>query len=171
MSSSRPPAVPGFELLFDYRARLLDRLEQQPAELAQVIAAIPAPEWRLRCDQLGRSVHQIAAHVRALETLAFLPRIQRILTEDSPELVAYPSHHWADEHYAPDEPMTEILTEFSRARAQMVAWFRPLDAAGWTRAGFHPPSGARTLQWWAERSLNHAREHLESIRSALVPGA
>lgn len=171
MTASRPPAVPGYEQLYDYRARLLDRLEQQPAELAQVIAAIPAPEWHVRRDGLGRTVHHITAHVRALETLAFLPRIQRILTEDSPELVAYPSHQWADELYDPNEPMTEMLTEFSRARAQLVAWFRPLDAAGWTRVGFHPPSGARTLQWWAERSLNHAREHLESIRTALAPGA
>lgn len=168
--SSSPPVVPGFEQLFDYRARLLIRLEQQPSELARVIAAIPEPEWQVRRDMLGRTIHHIAAHVRSLETLAFLPRVHRILTEADPELIAYPTHHWADAHYDPAEPMTSILTEFSRARAQMVAWFRPLDPAGWTRAGFHPPSGARTLQWWAERSYNHAREHLESIRTAPAPG-
>ena len=171
MLNQRPAVVPGFEQLYDYRLRLLDRLEQQPAELAKVLAAIPAPEWHTRRDALGRTVHHIAAHVRHLETLAFLPRIRHILAEDTPTLTAYPTHHWADALYDPAEPLPAILTELSQARAEMVQSLRPLDGAGWTRVGFHPPSGARTLQWWAERALNHAREHILTIREAAAAGA
>jgi hypothetical protein len=163
MNANRPTVVPGFEQLYDYRARLLDRLEQQPAEFARVLAAIPEPEWHTRHDRLHRSVHHIAAHVRYLETLAFLPRLRAILAENNAPLIAYPTHHWADAFYNPAEPMAVILTELSRARAEMVQSLRPLDAAGWTRVGFHPPSGARTLQWWAERSYSHAREHLDTL--------
>ena len=162
----KPYVVPGFEQLYDYRARLLDRLEQQPAEFASVLAAIPEPEWHTRQDDRGRSLHHIAAHVRDLETLALLPRIRNILTEERPVLDAYPSHHWADDLYDPHEPMAALLTQWSRARAEMVQRLRPLDAAGWTRLGFHPPSGARTLQWWAERTYGHVREHLDKVRSA-----
>ena len=94
---STPAVVPGFEQLYEYRARLLDRLEQQPAEFAAVVAAIPALEWHRRQDDLGRSVHMLAAHVRFLETLAFYPRIRSILDEDYPDLTAYPTHHWAED--------------------------------------------------------------------------
>ncbi len=156
----------GFEQLYEYRARLLDRLERQPAEFAAVVAGYPEPQWALPRDELGRTLHQIAAHVRHLETLAFRPRIQNILTEENPELTAYPTHHFADGLYDPAEPMASILTEWSRARAEIVQWLRPLAAADWARLGFHPPSGARTLQWWAERTLGHAREHLDTIRAA-----
>lgn len=161
-----PAVVPGFEQLYEYRAKLLDRLEQQPAQFAEALAGIPEPEWHTRRDEQGRTVHQVVAHVRYLETLAFGPRIRSILQADNAELVAYPTHHWADALYDRAEPLASILEEFSRTRAEIVAWLRPQDAAGWTRLGFHPPSGARTLQWWAERTLNHAREHLESIRGA-----
>jgi hypothetical protein len=163
MTRARPAVVPGFEQLYDYRARLLDRLEQQPAEFARVLAAIPAADWQARRDDLGRTIHHVVAHVRFLETLAFLPRIRAILDDDNALLIAYPTHHWADEYYDPAEPMPAILTEWSRARAELVALLRPQAAAGWTRTGFHPPSGARTLQWWAERAYNHAREHLDSL--------
>ena len=168
---STPAVVPGFEQLYEYRARLLDRLEQQPAEFAAVVAAIPALEWHRRQDALGRSVHMLAAHVRFLETLAFYPRIRSILDEDYPDLTAYPTHHWADDLYDANEPMAAILQQWSRARAEIIQWLRPLDGAGWNRAGFHPPSGARSLQWWAERAFNHARDHLDSIRVARRPDA
>jgi hypothetical protein len=168
-SSSRPQPVPGFEQLYDYRARLLDRFEQQPAEFAAVLAGIPEPEWRTRQDERGRTLHMIAAHVRFLETLAFMPRIRAVLNEENPNLVAYPTHHFADERYDPDEPMAAILEEWSHTRAEIVQWLRPLDAAGWTRLGFHAPSGERTLQWWVERTYAHAREHLDEIRGARLP--
>jgi hypothetical protein len=166
--SSTPAPYPasGFEQLYDYRARLLDRLEQQPAEFAAVVAGFPEREWSQHRDELGRTLHQIVAHVRHLETLAFRPRIQNILTEENPELTAYPTHHFADGLYNPDEPMASILTEWSRARAEIVQWVRPLTPPDWGRLGFHPPSGARTLQWWVERTYSHAREHLDTIRAA-----
>lgn len=170
MGSTDTDFASGFEQLYDYRARLLDRLEQQPAEFAAVVAAVPEREWYEQRDGLGRTLHMIAAHVRHLETLAFRPRIQNILSAEFPELTAYPTHHFADELYDPAEPMAQILTEWSRARAEIVQWVRPLQPDDWARLGFHPPSGARTLQWWVERTIGHAREHLDTIRAARRPG-
>ncbi len=161
---SDPSPASGFEQLYDYRARLLDRFEHQPAEFAAVVAGFPEPEWHSRRDALGRTLHMLAAHVRHLETLAFRPRIQSILTAENPELTAHATHHFADELYTAAEPMAHILTEWSHARAEIVQWLRPLAPPDWGRLGFHPPSGARTLQWWVERAYGHAREHLDIIR-------
>ena len=153
--------------LLEYRAELLARLARQPAELAEAVNAVPEAERTVRRVSGDYTLHQLLAHVRDLEALAFLPRLRRILTEDSPRLEAFPSHHWSLESYQPDEPMTGILADFARAREAALALLRPLPSEGWGRTGFHPPSGPRTAQWWAERIYTHAREHLDEMRRAV----
>ena len=152
--------APIFDQLFDYRARLLARLESQPGEVATRLAAIPEREWyRPRGDD-GRSLHRLAAHVRDVESLAFLPRLRRILSEERPVLASFPSHDWSDGDYQAGEPMTRILAGWSQARAEVLDLLPQPAEAAWSRTGFHPPSGQRTLQWWAERIYDHARQHL-----------
>jgi hypothetical protein len=153
--------------LLEYRAELLARLARQPADLDEAVYSVPQAEWSGRLVSEGYTLHQLAAHVRDLEALAFLPRLRRILAEDYPALDAFPSHHWSMEGYRPDEPMGDILSGFARAREEALALLRPLPAEGWGRAGFHPPSGPRTAQWWAERMYTHARGHLDEIRRAM----
>jgi DinB family protein len=153
--------------LLEYRAELLARLERQPAELAGAVNVVPEGEWTARRVSDGYTLHQLAAHVRDLEALAFLPRLRRILTEDYPALDAFPSHHWSAESYRPDEPMTDILAGFTRAREEALARLHSLPAEGWGRTGFHPPSGPRTAQWWAERMYTHVQEHVDEIRRGL----
>ena len=153
--------------LLEYRALLLDRLARQPDELAGAVDAVSEAEWRQRRVEAGRTLHQLLAHVRDLEALAFLPRLRRVLAEDHPALEAFPSHHWSLEDYQPGEPAADILSGFARARAEALALLRPLPVEGWNRTGFHPPSGPRTAQWWAERMYVHAQEHLDEMRRAL----
>lgn len=159
-----PPLPPAVDLVLEYRAALLARLEQQPAEFAAALAAVPAERWHDRRAADGRTVHLAAAHVRDLETLAYLPHVRRILAEDHPSLTAEAHHTWSAESYDPHEPMTHILRAWAQARAELVGLLRPLPAAGWGRVGFHPPSGNRTVMWWAERAYGHVRGHLAVVR-------
>jgi hypothetical protein len=153
--------------LHEYRVLLLRLLEQQPAEFAALADALPEAEWHARRLADGATLHQIAAHVRDTETLAFWPRIQRILAEESPQLEAFPEHRWTtNTTYHPEEPLRHIIAAFARTRAEALATLKTLNAEDWSRTGFHPPSGPRTVQWWAERMLNHTRDHLEAIRKA-----
>ena len=98
--------------------------------------------------------------------LAFWPRLRRILTEERPVLTAFPTHDWSDGDYRPAEPLTDILAGWSQARAEGVDRLPPPSSPAWNRTGFHPPSGQRTLQWWAERIYGHVREHLSSLGAA-----
>jgi hypothetical protein len=164
MDASEPEYPPALDQLLDYRARLVARLEQQPAELAAVVASVPEGEWHRRRDAAGRTIHLAGVHVRDLEAQAYLPRVRRILAADRPELTPFAHHDWSADDYEASEPMTAILQTWSQARAELLALVRPLDSAGWSRAGFHPPSGSRTLQWWVERAYGHARGHLQALR-------
>jgi hypothetical protein len=159
-----PPAL---DQLLDYRARLLALLEGQPTAFATAVASVPEAEWHQRRDGAGRTPHLAMAHVRDLEAQAYLPRIRRILAEDRPELTPFAHHEWSADDYDAAEPMTAILESWSRARTELLALVRPLDSAGWSRAGFHPPSGSRTLQWWVERAYAHAKEHLRALRGSV----
>lgn len=153
--------------LYEYRVLLLRYLERQPAEFAALADSLPEGEWHARHVTDGVTLHQIAAHMRDTETLAFWPRIQRILAEESPHLEAFPNHRWTiGQTYHPEEPLRQIIAEFARTRAEALATLKTLNPEDWSRTGFHPPSGPRTVQWWAERMLNHARDHLEAIRQA-----
>jgi hypothetical protein len=155
--------------LLDYRARLLARLERQPAEIAAVLAAIPESQWYRPLSPGGRSIHRVMTHVRDVETQAFLPRLRRILNEERPVLSPFPSHDWSDGNYRPDEPLTDILAGWSQTRAEAVDLLPPPSSPAWSRTGFHPPSGQRTLQWWAERFYRHAHDHLLELGLAGRP--
>ncbi len=159
-------AAPVFDQLFDYRARLLTRLESQPTEIAARLAAIPEPEWHRPRGDDGRSLHRILAHVRDVETLAFWPRLQRIVNEERPVLTPFPTHDWSDGDYRVGEPLTDILAGWSQTRAEGVDWLPSPSSPAWSRTGFHPPSGQRSLQWWAERIYGHASEHLSLLGAA-----
>ena len=156
-----------FDQLLEYRAALVERFARQPAELAELTQSLPAAEWHARRVAEGDTLHQVAAHLRDIEILAFLPRFRRILTEDQPVLEPFPSEHWTADKYQPDEPLAKVIDEFVRARAEAVALMLPLASEDWGRTGFHPPSGWRTVQWWAERIYRHARGHIAEIRQPL----
>ena len=152
------------EEILGYRVKLLERLRDQPLELAQTINAIPEAEWQRRQDATGRNIHQVVAHMRDLEVQAFLPRFRRILMEENPFLKPFSTHTWSADDHQPAEPMAKMLADFTRAREEVLQLTRPLVPADWSRTGFHPPSGRRTAQWWAERIYVHAQDHLNGIR-------
>jgi hypothetical protein len=151
--------LPAPDHLLDYRVGLLDALEAQPAEYARAVLAWPEAEWFTPRDGLGRGPHQMTAHVRDLEVLAYLPRLKQMLERDDAELIAFGSHHWTAPAYRPDEPLAEILRGWAEARAEMVRLLRAGPREIWSRRGFHAPSGWRTVQWWVEQAYRHARQH------------
>lgn len=156
------------EELEEYRLKLLDYLDRQPAEYRAVIHAIPTRHWPTPgVGEAGESIHRLVAHVRDYETLAFWPRLRRVLTEERPTLEPFPSHNLNDENYLPAEAMDDMLGEFERTRVQAVRLLRQIASEDWSRTGFHPPSGNRSVMWWAERAHNHARDHLREIEIVL----
>ena len=178
------------EQLLDYRARLVARFEHLPADLADVIAGVPEAEWGLRRAPDGRSVYVLIAQLRDLETREYLPCLRRILSEDDPQLEGFSTHRPADVNppqsgifapqsgiFAPQsgifdnssEPMEALLAGYARAREEEMQLIREMPPSGWSRAGFDPPHGRRTVQWWVERALRHGLDHLAEIRVAGLP--
>jgi len=157
-----------FDQLLDYRAVLVENFARQPAALAELAGSIPEAEWHVRRVAEGDTLHQAAAHLRDVETLAFLPRFRRLLMEDHPVLEPFASADWTAEKYQPEAPLAKVLDEFACAREAAASLMRSMTPEAWSRTAFHPPSGWRTAQWWVERIYRHAQGHIAEIRQAIL---
>jgi hypothetical protein len=149
--------------LYDYRARLLARLESVVGEIGEAIAVIPERQWRTRRGD-GRSPHLILSSLCAVERLAYLPRLRRLIAEDLPTLKNFDPDRWQAGQYDPTIPMAALLADYAGLRESELQLLRALSPAGWARAGRHPAFGLRTVQWWAERILEHSMIHLRELR-------
>jgi hypothetical protein len=154
------------EQLYDYRARLLDRLESIPDEIAQTVRAVSSEKIH-RPTQSGKmSPHQIVARLRNMEKHAYSARLQKIIAEESPSMETFPIDRWEAEHYDPSESIESILSEYVAIRQNELLLLRALSPHDWNRGGRHNTFGLRTVQWWAERCLEYASIQLRELRNA-----
>ena len=152
--------------LYDYRARLLDRLESIPDEIAQAARAIPSQKIH-RPTQSGKmSPHQIVARLRNMEKHAYSARLQKLITEELPAMKTFPIDQWEAEHYDPSESVESILDDYATIRQTELHLLSALSPQDWNRSGRHNTFGLRTVQLWAERSLEYATIQLRELRNA-----
>ena len=152
--------------LYDYRARLLDRLESIPREIAQTVCAISPQKVHLPIQSGKMSPHRIVARLRNMEKHAYSVRLHKLMTEELPAMEIFPIDQWEAEHYDASESTESILNDYIAIRQNEIQLLRSLSPQDWTRRGRHNTFGLRTIQWWAERSLEYATIQLRELRNA-----
>lgn len=131
-------------------------VEPAPAEL---LARRPAEgEW---------SVAEILAHVRNVVTLAYGLRIRRLFVETEPQFADYDEErHLRSAGWRP-LPAGESLAMILAEHRQLAALLNTLPGDEWSRAGYHPESGALTIEFLARRIVEHADEHQRQLAETL----
>jgi hypothetical protein len=152
--------------LSEYRSRLIGRYAGQPEMLTALAERMSDERLRAELEPGGWSTHQVLTHIRDVEAQAFVPRLSKILEEDSPKLSSFDPEVWMDGHYNAQEPVGDILREIEALRSKGSSLIQPLGHDGWSRIGEHPSFGSRTLQWWIEYAVSHFDEHLEQLVKA-----
>jgi hypothetical protein len=152
--------------LAEYRTRLINRYSAQAEELSRLVTGMSDERIRRELEPGGWSTHQVLTHLRDVEAQAFVPRISRILEEDSPKLASFDPEVWMNEHYDAQESVKAILDEIHDLRSRGGKLIQPLSGDDLSRTGVHPSFGVRTLQWWIEYSVSHFDEHLEQLTKA-----
>ncbi|MCC6958762.1 MAG: DinB family protein [Dehalococcoidia bacterium] len=104
------------------------------------------------------SAHQQLAHLIAVETENFQPRIQRILAEDRPVLQAWDTDAFSA-RYRRDGDIDQLAQRFMAERATTVELFKALSLDDWKRTGVWPDGREIDLAWLAEKVLWHALDH------------
>jgi hypothetical protein len=145
------------------RDELIVRLGSAPAELHWAVAQLPPERWNARPGERDWSAHEIAAHTRDIAVEVYRVRMQRILTEDDPELALFDENAWMAAHYDTAEPMKHILDELDRAHHDMSLLLMGRTDAEWARTGRHAEHGARSAAWWARQAIAHVWEHAVQV--------
>lgn len=150
--------------LFEYREKLLARLREATREICGAFKSFADPfavvdgEWTL---------HQVAFHLRGIDREVYGMRIRRTLSEDNPEFKNFDPEGWMAANYNRDEPMENILNEFSASMNEVCDLLSAMPQSGWSRLSRHEALGKElTLQLWTERGLAHIEEHLKALKNA-----
>lgn len=149
------------EELLEYRQRMLNKIADSGKSLEKGLSMIADPASPLEPD--GWNSHQMVAHIRDVNKQVYWPRIHRIIEEDIPLFENFDGDAWMTAHYQPEEPLQEMVNEFSNQCLSNANWLRNLPIEAWNRSGKHPTIGVHSLQWWVERLLDHISDHLAQL--------
>jgi len=108
------------------------------------------------------SAHEQLAHLARYHQI-FLQRIDRMLTEQSPEFSRYRAEDDPEWPAWRDLPAQQLLVRISSMRAKLMARLRSLTEKDFERAGAHPKFGAMSLSLWLEFFLVHEAHHLYMV--------
>lgn len=151
--------------LFEYRSKLIDRIEASAEEFRAACLAVRDPFKAV--DEGGWNTHQVAVHTRDVDRLVYGLRVRRTAEEDKPVFQNFDGDAWMAENYNPEEPLASILDELSASVKGTVSLLRELPPEDWSRPSGHEIYGdGFTLQTWVERGLEHIQEHLDTLKKA-----
>lgn len=108
------------------------------------------------------SAHQHVAHLIAVETSVFQPRIRRMLAQERPVFEPWDEEGYMATVYRPEGEIADLAGEFMRQREATVELFRSLAPEQWKRTGVWP-AGEVDLAWVAEKCVVHALEHFVAL--------
>jgi hypothetical protein len=157
------------EELSAYRQRFLRRWEQIPNDFESSTESLSKGGKHSRAKLAGLGWPKHIAHVCLAERQLFIPAIQRILTENMPLLDDVLDQELLGGVSREKDSLELLLNELKTMHQDLLAALDNLPTQEWSRMGRHPRLGLRTLQWWLERCMVHADEHLRSVREVAEP--
>jgi hypothetical protein len=124
-----------------------------------------SPEQRARRPKEGEwSIGEILHHLLIGERDVILPRLRRMLWEDSPVFPSSaPSRTGFAAAPAPGD-FAEDLSDFHRVRGQTLTFLEGLGGGDWQRTGTTPTRGTLTIEAYARYLAEHDLEHLAQLR-------
>ncbi len=149
--------------LMEYRTSLINRLVKVAHNFRAECLAVQDAFAPFHPG--GWNTHQIAAHTRDVDELAYGLRARRTAEEEDPEFQNFDGEAYMAEQYSASEPLDTILNELVGSVENLAEKLRTLSAESWSRVSHHAMLGrGLTLQSWVEKDLAHIEEHLRSIR-------
>lgn len=151
------------EELRNYIEQLTTTFREQPAEVRAAVGQLGEDDLHEALEPGGWTPHQVVAHLVASDENALLPRLRRILEEESPQLPNWDEDRWMEEEYDPATPLDGMLDRWGSKRSARAATLLSDDLSIWNRTGVHPIQRERTLLWWLEYAVAHVRAHLDQL--------
>jgi len=137
--------------------RLIDEIEQTPAELRSTVSGLTDAQLDTPYREGGWTVRQVVHHLPDSHMNAYV-RMRLALTEERPVIRPYDEKRWAE---LPDSrlPVEVSLVLLEALHRRWVALLRSLTAQDYERRFVHPDLGELDLAWLLRHYAWHGRHH------------
>ncbi|MCA1596932.1 MAG: DinB family protein [Chloroflexi bacterium] len=143
-----------------FRRYLFTALESAPGLFTVLLDKLTGAEADRRPDPDRFTLREVMAHLADWE-LIFLQRMERVCTEDFPEIPGIDEGQRAiDQGYGSTDPL-EQLELFRERREQTVQYLRDRSPEEWQRSGNRREIGVLTLESLATLLPLHDMYHLD----------
>jgi uncharacterized damage-inducible protein DinB len=153
--------------MFDTRAELLDVYRSTPVTLRALVRQVDDELARSQVVTGEWSIIEIVTHLADAEEMV-VKRVERMLTEDNPELPAYDPAQLAGMSNYRSRDIAEELDRFDAVRAALTSRLEGLDDSGWARTGQHEEVGEITVEDMTAHMAAHDSIHLAQIAHILL---
>ena len=143
-------------------------LETALPRLEQVAEGIGPEHMRRRPKEGEWCMKEVMAHLLNTETDVFLPRLQRMVSEDRPTFEPFSAEAWARSGDHREGRFTDDLGGFARARRKTIAFLEGLPPAAADRVGLSGFFGPVTVAQFATHIVDHDLEHLAQMTDCRV---
>lgn len=144
----------------EYQQFLLETIRRGAEELPGLARFFPPDRLRWKPRPASWSAMQHLHHLRLVEQ-RYLERLEGVLAHG--EYVPAPTPKPGAEPEA-SESSKAIVADYLRAREREIAVLERLAPADWRRRFEHPTGwGEVSVEWWAERIVQHTADHLQGL--------
>lgn len=137
-------------------------LASGPTRLAQLLADLGEDAAHRRPSPEEWCVVEVVVHLGDVEP-RYRARLERIASEDNPQVPAI----WPRPMPDPLPPPDEALAYFRDERTRTVDFLSTLEAGAWDRRAHHATLGATTLLEQVRNLIEHDDNHLHQIVQAI----
>jgi len=140
----------------------LDVLASTPATLRGLLGAMPESAVSAPGDE-GWSPKDVLAHLASLNGPALVDRVGPILEQDEPPIPNIDEATVLERSGLRTLPITAVLDDFARQRAEAVAWLHGLPPSALSRCGVHSVAGRASVADLIHHVAWHDLLHVEQI--------
>ncbi len=145
------------------------RLRGYLAAFRHLLADLASDSWTASPSPDAWCATEILCHLRDVEREINLPRLQTMIAQDEPFLVAPDSDQWAVPRGYRRQSGPNALQEFTSARKELLSRLPSLDSVLWERKAWHAVLGPTRLRELLAIVAEHDLLHLQQLLQT-VPG-
>ena len=120
-----------------------------------------------RSTQGEWSVGEVLCHLRDVDAEVNIPRLDKVLKERNPFLAGQDTDPWAEARQYYQQDGLQALTNFTKARLEVLRYLENLPAESWDRKARHAIFGPTHLRELVNIIAGHDILHVQQIYKAL----
>ncbi len=142
----------------------LERLRQNPADVAVLLGMLPEEHLARQPEPSEWSIRQIVAHLRDAQDVLH-ERLIQMIEHDRPTLPSLAVFAWADAESASSQTTRAIFQTYRESRRETIAALESLPMKDWWRTGDHQEFGIITIRQHVSYFAAHEISHFSQIEA------